>query len=161
MSDNGAESNMNENNNNNNNSVSAAMLAQHYDENAQHTQAMKDATATLTNSVSNLIEGEARVVDEDMKLLEGVNLVLGRRYEGLASRAETVRKDITELHESYVNVAPYFTQIDELESNVTLLESLVKGLDEYSRRLEKKMLAGNGGGGGGGSGSGSGLSTTH
>eukprot|EP00759_Apiculatamorpha_spiralis_P012911 PhF_6_TR19758/c0_g1_i1/m.28820/K16750/BLOC1S2; biogenesis of lysosome-related organelles complex 1 subunit 2 len=103
-------------------------------------QQLKDATQAFAESLSKVVDGEVRVMDEDLKLLESSNLVLGRRYEGLAKRATTLRTDVQQMQQSYNTVASYFSQIDELESNITLLESLVKGLDDYSKRLERKML---------------------
>ncbi len=95
----------------------------------------------LAADLTTYVDGELDLHEQDWVLLAQCNDLLSDRYAGLTQRAAGVRASLDLVEKEYEALAPYFSQIEHLESNLTALEGTVKVLDDYSRALEAKFCA--------------------
>jgi hypothetical protein len=89
-------------------------------------------------SVKDVVEGEMLIQDADWQFIASASGVLVKKYDGIAEKALQVTSVIDQVEAQYEALAPYFSQIDELESNIDMLESLTKAVEAYGKGLEEK-----------------------
>ena len=98
-----------------------------------------DLCRDMFQKTSDYVQGELLGTAEEYLLLEKLNKMTTAKYSDMSSLSRDLTVMMTELNEKYAHLKPYLEQIDQLEENVSALESAAYQLDKYSKKLEAKL----------------------
>eukprot|EP00128_Syssomonas_multiformis_P012261 Colp12_sorted_trinity150504_noHs@34925 len=91
--------------------------------------------------IGGYVQAELSGTCEDFKLLEQMNDMTAKKYEEMASLANSLNRSTEDLNSKYQELQPYLAQIDALDDSIKQLEQIATSVDSYSRRLEAKFKA--------------------
>jgi hypothetical protein len=101
-----------------------------------------DSASDLRQFVADaaqLVECETRLLGEDWRFLAEVNEAHSNRFADLGKEADEVVKSVSEVKAKCADLPSYFALVDELDSNLAILETAAVKLDQYSRALERRF----------------------
>lgn len=107
----------------------------------QHQLQLEEASRSVKNfygDVRSFLESEMAMQEEEWAYLMRAHTLMLHRYRSLNVRAEEVLQTCEQAKVHLSKLPEYFSKVDHLERNIETLESVVAGLDQYSRILEEK-----------------------
>jgi hypothetical protein len=93
----------------------------------------------MLESTGEYIKAEVDTCVADYKALERMNRAVTDKYVDMSKQTGTIRAEMTRLNESYTNLLPMLSQIDDVEKCVDSLEQTTLKLDAYSKKLEQRF----------------------
>nr|CAG4636675.1 EOG090X0J9J [Eubosmina coregoni]SVE70186.1 EOG090X0J9J [Eubosmina coregoni] len=104
-----------------------------------HDPHLNKLAVTMFEKVSNYLQAELTSSESEYQLLEQMNKATTAKYQDMRLIAANVGKGIVELNEKFKSLQGYLDQIDQIEENISKLESAAYKLDAYTVRLENKF----------------------
>ena len=98
-----------------------------------------EAMEQFYKDVKAFLESEMAMQEEEWAYLLRSNTLLLTRYRELNARANAVTATVEQAQQHLDLLPTYFTKIEQLERNIETIESVVRGLDQYSRILEQRF----------------------
>lgn len=99
----------------------------------------RELLGTCFTTINAYMEGEMSVHVEEWKFVEQCNEVLRQRYGRLGERADTIAEAVKDTQAQLDLLPTYFSKVDDLERNLEALETVARGLDEYTKALEARF----------------------
>jgi hypothetical protein len=106
---------------------------------APTTASSKELLTNCFNAVHTYMEGEMSVQIEEWKFIDQCHDVLRARYAKIGEKAETVGAEVRATQEQLELLPTYFAKVDDLERSLESLEAVARGLEEYTKALEKRF----------------------
>jgi hypothetical protein len=95
--------------------------------------------AKFYGEVEKLIETEMQLQAEEWAFLLAANEMYVQKFSFVDAQATGYAASVAGARERLRELPACYAAIEELESNITVIESIASGLDEYSRILEKRF----------------------
>ena len=96
--------------------------------------------STCITDIQSYYNCECSIQSEEWCFVEQCNESVSEKVSKLNVKANDAVKIVEETQIHLERLPDYFAKVDELEIHLDALEVVVKGLDEYSKALEKRFI---------------------
>lgn len=96
-------------------------------------------TASFYAEVKALVNAEAARQAADWEFLLAANDLFARRFSDVEASASELAARAVDVQARLAGLPEFVRQLEDLESNLSVIESVAHGLDEYARVLEQRV----------------------
>jgi hypothetical protein len=91
------------------------------------------------NAIHTYMEGEMGVQIEEWQFVEQCHEAVRSRYAKIGVKAQLVAQETKTTQDLLEQLPTYFGKVDDLERSLDALEAVAKGLEEYTKALERRF----------------------